>query len=118
MEEELSCDCPHCGNRIVFDEFGDPVAAAELSPAERRGVRGLVVEEAVPNWQHDYYHSNNQAEKNYLKFLSAQPFGAGSLAHLASAPIEDDAAPIDEADIASIAEANQADLKERNLLTN
>ena len=111
MEEELSCDCPHCGNRIVFDEFGDPVAAAELSPAERRGVRGIVVEEAVPDWQHDRYHSNNQAEKNYLKFLSAQPF-------VAPAPIEDDAAPIAEEDITAISEANQADLKERNLLTN
>ena len=109
MEEELSCDCPHCGNRIVFDEYGEPVAAAELAPAERRGVRGIVVEEAVPDWQHSYYHSNNQAEKSYLKYSSAKPLTA-------PAPIEDDAAPIDEADIASIAEANEADLKERNLL--
>ena len=107
MEEELSCNCPHCGHRIVFDEFGDPVAAAELAPAERRGVRGIVVEESTPDWQHSYYHSNNQAERVYMKYLSATPLTA-------PAPI-DDAAPIDEEDIAAISEANQADLKERNL---
>ena len=110
MEEELSCDCPHCGNRIVFDEYGDPVAAAELAPAERRGVRGIVVEEAVPDWQHSYYHSNNQAERVYMKYLSATPLTAPAPS------IEDDAAPIAEEDITAISEANEADLKERNLL--
>ena len=114
MDEELSCACPHCGGTITFDEYGEPIATAQLEPNQRAGVRGIVVEEATPDWQLHNYHSNNQAERGYLQYTAAKPF--------ASTPtvVEDptDVAPVSEeelTDAAAVLSANTNDLKTRNL---
>ena len=114
MDEELSCACPHCGGTITFDEYGEPIATAQLEPNQRAGVRGIVVEEATPQWQLNNYHSNNQAERAYLKYQAAQPFSPTPTV------VEDqyEVAPVDEkelTDAAAVLSANTTDLKSRNL---
>ena len=124
MDEELSCCCPHCGGTITFDEYGEPVATAQLEPNQRAGVRGIVVEEATPQWQLNNYHSNNQAERAYLKYQAAQPLVTPKPQAEEEPPTDDEAITDGDLaitedqllDVAALSMANTQDLKDRNIL--
>lgn len=120
MADDLTCTCPHCGNTIGFDEAGDPIALETISATERRGVRGLIVEEASPGWDLARYHSNNQAEHSYLNYPVAQPFVTPQLqAEVEHQTATDSDSAITEEqllDVAALSMANTKDLKDRNIL--
>jgi hypothetical protein len=120
-DEDIILTCPCCLSTLKVDDAGELELVAQLSEAERRGVRGIVVEEATPNWQLQNYHFNSQREK-----VKYRPEQLGTLPCIPEA-IEEvarnesltyDAAPVSEqelTDAAAVLTANTNDLKSRNL---
>lgn len=111
-DEDIILTCPCCLSTLKVDDAGELELVAQLSEAERRGVRGIVVEEATPNWQLQNYHFNSQREK-----VKYRPEQLGTLPCIPEA-IEQDAAPVSEqelTDAAAVLTANTNDLKSRNL---
>lgn len=110
-DDDLTCSCPHCNGLIGFDEVGQPYAIEEapLAEGEFKGIRGIRVQEATPEWKHDNYFFN-QAKQETSKAL--QPLGVAGKPYW----VEPDPAPVDEELVATTTDANTEDLKARGLV--
>ena len=78
VEDDITLTCPCCNSKLSIDDCGDAVLVeqGELPTGHHRGLGGLTVVEAEPEWKSSAYFFNQAASNQDTKLKPLTAFTA------------------------------------------